>query len=326
MKPEMIQQRWEAMFAQRKDIDHLCYELPVAARHNQLIGQRTYGENVRWNKRLLLQLERADLIQLLDLRLEPGAYPDDEPEEWVTVKVKGFQPHTPQLGDLIAPQRDEEVARFREGLQQLDKFLLKNSCSGRFIGKLYAMESSQRQCPGCPYCRAQQRPPAVCKPLSFSVPASPVPSPQSVWVEGVPDYSTPHSRVHFVDAISKCVLYKELRSFWCAAEQYEEVLNCFAEAFPSNTMNLHRLDPLRDSSHLGSATCWPVVFLHFGSVNGHALEMGRPFPCVHLFSGHHPTGDGRDVVVSEGFRRWISFDAWLSESLQSSLPCLPTPP
>ncbi len=327
MKPDMIQHRWEAMFDSGECLDDMCYKLPVAARHNQLIGQRTYGENVRWNKRLLLQLERTDpsLIQLLDLTLEPGASPEDEPEEWVTVKVR-FQPHTPKLGDLIAAQRDEELARFREGLQHVDNFLLKNSCSARYIGNLYAMESDQRQCPGCPYCRARQIPPAECKHLSFSEPASPVSKPTSDWVEGVPDYSILHSRVHLVDALSKCVLYKGLRSFWCAAEHYQAVLNCFAEAFPSNTMNLHRLDPLSDSSHLGSATCWPVVFLHFRSVNGYALRMGRQFPCVHLFSGHHPSGDGRDVVVNEGFRRWVSFDAWLGESQQSSLPCLPTNP
>lgn len=330
MKPDMIQKRWEAMFAHRKDIDYLCYELPVAARHIELAGQRTYGENVRWNKRLLLQLERAKppLIELLDLRLEPGSSPDEEPEEWVRLKVTGFPPHTPILGELIAAERDGEVAHFRAGLAQLDDFLLKDACSGRIIGKLYAMEPHQRRCPGCPYCRAQGRPPAGCNPLPFPAAVSPVANPQSEWVEGVPDYSTPHSRVLLVDAISQCVLSekKRLRSFWCGAEHYEEVLRCFAEAFPANTtnaMNLHRLDPLRDSAQLGSATAWPVVFLHFGTVNPHALEMGRFFPSVHLYCGRS-TGDGRDVVVNEKFRRWTSFDAWLSESSQSSLPCSPT--
>ena len=90
-------------------------------------------------------------------------------------------------------------------------------------------------------------------------------------------------------------------------------------------MNLHRLDPLRDSARLGFATAWPVVFLHFDTVNRHALEMGRSFPSVHLYSGRS-IGDGRDVVVNEKFRRWTCFDAWLSESAQSSLPCLPTTP
>jgi ATP-dependent DNA helicase RecQ len=325
MTPEMIQQRWEAMFTHRKDIDHLCYELPVAARRNQLVGQRTYGENVRWNKRLLLQLERAGLIELLDLRLEPGSSPDEEPEEWVRVRVKGFQPHTPKLGERIAAQRDEEVARFRAGLNQLNNFLLKNACSGRIIGKIYAMQSHQRRCPGCPHCRAQGRPPAGCNPLPLPAAASPVANPQSEWVEGVPDYSTPHSRVRLVDAISRCVTSKHLLHFWCAPEHHDELLRCFAEAFPSNTMNLHRLDPFRDFAQLGSATAWPVVFLHFGTVNPHALEMGRCFPSVHLYSGR-PTGDGRDVVVNERFRRWTSLDAWLPESAQSSLPCLPTIP
>jgi ATP-dependent DNA helicase RecQ len=325
MTPDMIQQRWAAMFSRRREIEYLCYELPVAARRGPLLGTRTYRENVRWNKRLLLQLERAELIEMLDLKFEPATSPDEEPEEWVVVRVKGFQPNTPRLGELIQAQRDEEVSRFRAGLGELDKFLLQNACSGRSIGKLYDMAADQRRCPGCPYCIAQARPPAACEPLAFPAAALPPEKKPAEWVEGLPDYSSPASRVLFVDAISRCVMSKRLRHFFCGTEHYVPVLRCFAEAFPQNTLELHRLDPLGGAAQLGSAAAWPLVFLHFSEVNPQAIQLARPFPSVHLYSGR-PAGGGRDIAVNEGFRRWSSLDAWLPEPSQYSLPCLPTTP
>jgi ATP-dependent DNA helicase RecQ len=326
LKPETIQKRWAAMFKRAIQIEDYCFELPVGARHGHLLGTRTYRENIRWNKRLLLQLERAELVELLDLKIEPPPAPDAEPEEWVVLKIKdGFAPNTPKLAELIQAQRDEEASRFRAGLVELDKFLLQNACSGRSIGKLYDMAAGQRRCPGCPYCRAQARPPAACEPLAFPAAAPPPTKGPAEWVEGLPDYSAPASKVLFVDAISRCVMSKRLRHFCCGADHYDPDLRCFAEAFPQNTLELHRLDPLCAYTQMGSAAAWPVVFLHFSEVNSKAIQMARLFPAVHLYSGR-PAGGGRDVAVDEGFRRWPSLDAWLPEPSQYSLPCLPTTP
>jgi ATP-dependent DNA helicase RecQ len=324
LRPETIQKRWAAMFNHANQIEDYCFELPVGARHVHLLGTRTYGENIRWNKRLLLQLERAGLVELLDLKYEPSPAPDAEPEEWIVLKIKnGFAPNTPKLAELIQAQRDDEVSRFRAGLGELDRFLLHNACSGRSIGKLYDMVAHQRRCPGCPYCRAQARLPADCEPLAFPAAAPPPTQKPAEWVEGLPDYSSPASKVLFVDAISRCVMSKRLRHFCCGADHHDPVLGCFAEAFPQNTLELHRLDPLDGFAHLGSAAALPVVFLHFREVDTQAIQMARPFPSVHLYSGR-PTGDGRDVAVDERFRRWPSLNAWLLEPPQYSLPCLPT--
>lgn len=326
LKPETIQKRWAAMFKHSKQMGDFCFELPVGTRYGHLLGTRTYRENIRWNKRLLLQLERAGLVELLDLKFEPSSVPDAEPEEWVVLKIKnGFSPNTPRLAELIQAQRDDEATRFRAGLVELDKFLLQTACSGRSIGKLYDMAAHQRRCPGCPYCRAKGRPPAGCEPLAFPAASPPQANEPAEWVEGLPDYLSPASRVLFVDAISCCVMSKRLRHFCCGAEHYESVLCCFAEAFPKNTLDLHRLDPLSGSAQLSSAAAWPVVFLHFREVNPYAIQMARSFPSVHLYSGRL-TGGGRDIVVDEGFRRWPSLDAWLPEPSQYSLPCLPTTP
>src|SRR5262249_1881556 len=130
MKPELIQQRWEAMFAAAEDRGEYTYALPVATRRTALLGARTYGENIRWNKRLLLQLERAGLLEFVDLELRDPPSPEDDHEEWAIVKVR-FPPRTPRLGEQIAPQREEELAHFRGGLEKLDEFLAGAKCASR---------------------------------------------------------------------------------------------------------------------------------------------------------------------------------------------------
>jgi ATP-dependent DNA helicase RecQ len=323
MTPEMIQGRWSAMLESAEHIDNLCYGLPVNARHDQLIGQRTYGENVRWNKRLLLQLKRAGLIELLDIKYAPSTSPDEDPRESVIVKVTGFQPNTPSLASLMKDLRDEELRHFRRGLENLDNFLLGESCAGRLIGNLYGIASDQRACPGCPRCRRLELPAIDCERLFYPNLPSAADNPRSVWVEGLPEYSNFASRVSLVDVISRCITQKGLRQFYCGSEHFSSLLRCFADAIGSNTVEPYRLDPLTLESRLGASTNEPVVFFHFGKVEPLALNLGRPFPSVHLYSGQ-TTGEGRDIAVNEGFSRWTSPEAWLPEPPNTSLPCLPT--
>jgi ATP-dependent DNA helicase RecQ len=321
LTPEKIQVRWEAMLQRAEYRDHLQYALPLGSRQTALLGTRTYRENIRWNKRLLLQLERAQMLRFLGLTFRPASTEDDEPEEWAVVQLD-FIPTTPHLASLIKAQRDEEAAYFLSGLGQLDELLANQFCSARVIAKLYGIASDQRACPGCPRCRRETRIPLDCEPLAFpdAIPAQQ--NRPSAWVEGLPSYLGAANHIRFVDAISRSVTNKGIRQFSCSAEHFEPVLSCFCEAFPANTVELHRLDRAGPGTHISTTSSLPLAFLHFGIVNEHAIALGRHFPSVHLFSGAH-TNDGRDVAVNEGFSRW-TFEAWLSASIKDSLPCLPT--
>ena len=325
LKPKMIQARWEGMFNNRRDIDNLCYELPVSARPTHLIGQRTYGEHVKWNKRLLLQLKRANLIELQDLKLERPLLPDEESKEWVSISVLGFQPNTKRLGEIIEQERNDEIARFRSGLAELGAFLKHDACSARIIGNLYGIDLENRKCPGCPYCRSKDRSPSQCNTLPFQDVMTFSGHGRSIWVEELPDFASQANKILFINIIHKCVTYKGLRHFICGGKHYTATLQCFSEAFESNAVNKHnfyRLDSLSLFNKLGSATIWPVVFLHLGAIDQHAITMGRDLPCIHLYSGK-TYSDGRDITIDENFNRWNSVDAWLSESNNITLPCLP---
>lgn len=321
LTPEMIQKRWAAMFQRAEPRDYLVYALPLGSRHTQLLGTRTYRENIRWNKRLLLQLERAELLTFLDLEFRPAASEEDEPEEWAIVKLD-FAPTAPDLAARIQVQRDEEAEHFRGGLAKLDELLTCQSCSARVIARLYGIASDQRTCPGCTRCRREQRTPLDCESLAFPEVEPVTIEKSSLWVEGLPSYSGAANRARFVDAISRSVTSKSIRQFSCADEHFEPLLQCFREAFPANSAELHRLDRIGTGSRISTAASLPLAFLHFGSVDENAIALGRLFPSVHLFSGAH-ANDGRDVAVDEGFSRW-TYEAWIAAPVEDSLPCLPT--
>jgi ATP-dependent DNA helicase RecQ len=325
MTPELIQQRWSAMLALAEERGEYVYALPVAARHMNLIGTRTYRENIRWNKRLLLQLERALLLDLLDLELRDAPVADDDPEEWAVVRVK-FPPGTPKIGELITPQREEELAHFRNGFEKLNGLLSGQKCASRVIGDLYNFASHQRACPGCSYCRARNRQPLPCEPLDFPE-ALPHPlNAPSELIEACPSPLTPSTRSDFIDLISRCAHDKKLRQYFCPTETFASVLTCFKDAFPANAPTLNRVDSLSVLSKVSSAASFPLTFLHISSVSSQALALARPFPAVHLLCGvPNPTDpNGRHIAVNQGLRIWTSPEAWVAETPESSLPCLPT--
>lgn len=324
MRPESIQERWEAMFALAEVREDHVYALPVACRRTGLIGTRTYRENIRWNKRLLLQLERAGRLEFADLDYRRPASPDDEGEEWAVVRIKSFQPNTLRLSTLIDEQRNEEVRHFQAGLLQLDDFLEGTKCASRVLGKLYDMR--QIGCPGCPFCRSQSRVPPTCELLDFPVAPSWRSPFQSEWVDECPSPHGLAARIQVIDMIARCVTSKGLRQFYAPASHFAAVMRCFHDAFPQNTAEIHRLDSVAAGSRLSSVARVPIVFLHVDSISALALSLGRSHPAVHLICGvrNSAAHGGRDSVVDEKFRRWPSLEAWFAKSPSNSLPCLPT--
>ena len=323
MTAESVQERWKAMFDQSQSLEHHIYALPMASRRISLVGTHTYGENIRWNKRLLLQLQRAGLLRFINLEFRPPETTADDPEEWAIVEIK-FPPYSLSLGKQLESERQKELAHFRSGLTKLDDFLLGSKCAARMIGKLYDIQ--QPGCPGCPFCRREGRPPSDCEPLRF---------PETTMYELpftselISDFPAPIGlvgRINFVDAVSRCVTNKQLRQYYCSTDHFETVLNCFKEAFPQNTSELHRIDPIMKGTHISLTKRLPIGFFHIGSVNNTALSMSRGFPSVHFFCGVVNPNDanGRHARVNERLRDWPSLQSWLSHPLESSLPCLPT--
>src|SRR5262249_24102746 len=72
-----IRHRWKALWASAQQVaastGHV-FAAPTDTRHHGLLGARSYDENIRWNKRLLLLLMRAG-----DLRVRYVPYERQQP-------------------------------------------------------------------------------------------------------------------------------------------------------------------------------------------------------------------------------------------------------
>ena len=318
MTPDMLQQRWDSMFQHAKHIEDYRYRLPVNARRIGLVGTFTYAENVRWNKRLLVQLHRAKLIELLDVKREPSASEDEDPEEWAEVRV-AFPPDARDLGERTSEMRARESTNFTRGFDQMDELLDGTKCIGRVIQKLYGMESDQRVCGGCPNCRARDFSPGSCPPLRFPETNGNANAHSCVSVSNWPDPFQPALRGDFFAFFNLLLTRKQFRRFFVPERRFDELLTLFRAELPSNSLERYRVDPLRDDPTLNATATEPsetFVFLHIGMVSQSAIAFARGRSAVHLRCGFSDAldADGRDVFVREEAHTYHSPEAWLSAS------------
>ena len=160
--PETIQQRWKSLWRTRQciDEDRHHYRVNVRSKKEELIGTRTYEENVRWNKRLLLQLLRAEKLILLDLKHERT---DQEENEWITLELK-FPPESPDISSLIGQVRQQEMDLLERGLEAMLSAVDGQARICTVLHKLYGRQTVLA-CGGCPGCRREQRTHSVFAPL-----------------------------------------------------------------------------------------------------------------------------------------------------------------
>jgi len=316
LSEELVQSRWEALFGAGRQVPgaDYTYELPVESRHLGLVGDFTYGQNVRWNKRLLLQLHRANQLELLELKMMPSQQSDEESEEWAVVKVN-FQPNTPKLGELVACQRDEELRYYYSGIEQLDNFLAAKKCAARVFSDLYDIKSDQRVCGGCPWCREHGRKPLDCPPLAFPLAQPSTLARSSDMVDGCPSPFHTTGRSEFLNLIHLCVTRKRLRQFLCPEARFEVVMSCFTDAFPCDAHELYRLDAVLENVVIGASVREPVVFFHFGAVTQRSIDLSKGFRAVHLLCDVKNQSDpnGRHISANEDCRFWHSPESWLLE-------------
>jgi ATP-dependent DNA helicase RecQ len=155
LRPDTIQDRWSSLWRTSEvvELESHRYRVNVRTKRDELVGTRTYEENVRWNKRLILQLYRAGLIDLIDLQIENTG---PEPAEWATLSVK-FPPETPDVASLIESERSAEVKSLATGLAMMKACVGEGQRLCSMLSRMYG-RGTARICGGCPGCRIDRRP------------------------------------------------------------------------------------------------------------------------------------------------------------------------
>jgi len=242
LRPETIQQRWESLWRTHQSVNREKHEYRVNLRtkKEELVGTRTYEENVRWNKRLLLQLLRAGKLDIIDLRREQ----DGEPEqEWATLAL-GFPPQSPDISALIGPVRQQELDIVQQGLQHMLDCLSGQDRICTVLHELYGRQTV-RACGGCPGCRRIGRIPGECGAL----PLPPVitTEPQLHVVMGLPSLARSSDARLLVRWLRRARQVWNVVRFACADSYVGSLLEACGEAFGPDPQP-YRVDGLGSDS------------------------------------------------------------------------------
>ncbi len=312
LKPTTIAMRWQGLWstARPTDASSFEYELRVDARPEHLIGARTYKEHVRWNKRLLLQLQRAGHLDLLDLKFEASPVPDDDGNEWLRVRLN-FPPGTGDMAKLVEHPRQAELESMKEELAQMVGLLAKDSpCFSWRFASVYGRSSTIRVCGGCPPCRVagrKPRPADRCPELEAAELAGTRPVFQIV-TEAPALVGQASDRV-WTEKLRKVLSNARARRFLCSMGDRGRLQGLLDRADP------HRKWWYRiDTTEGGLGRIGPdevVVVFHGQRRDEAALDLAKGQAIHHIFEDGATLLDsnGRWPLESEGATR-CSFGGW----------------
>jgi len=307
---EMVaQQRWESMWQSREVVseDRHIWKLCTDARRTGLLGTRTWNENIRWNKRLVLQLLRARKLELLDIEYQEAV--DADPTEWVTVRLH-FPPSSPSIGGSISEQRDEELKAAHQGLMQMLDYINGERPICRILQKIYGTET-QRVCASCPGCRREKRSFAYCPKLEYEVSATTRPT--CTVITEVPNPLQKSGAALLRSKLRQIIRHKKIICFACAPSNHDLMLNLFAQMFHETDYDLYRVDSLPSEPPFEIRPDEVIVLLHIGRLNSEALDLRAGEEMVHMIcSGvNYLDINGRYPGEAEGWQLYPTLDYWL---------------
>lgn len=308
---DLIKLRWQTLLAGARDETNDVISVPTNAKHVRLMGGRSYGENIRWNKRLLLMMSRANLIELVDIAYEVDANEPDGSIERVYLRCN-FVPSDPNAANLLKEPRQREMDEARRGIRALDSYLAGSAKICRLLRSEYGADTIIA-CGGCPACRDL--------PFDrYSVPIldfDPLPSTHprldivltNAFSAGVKALGEIADKV--VDLISE----DHLRFFLCTSNLAEPLTGAIADRLSPRGRALYRLD---DAKTLGRISIDPmahVIALHGRVPDRSMLQLRAGARISHLFPIDAQITDANErvLLLHEGASFFPSYDDWRTQ-------------
>jgi ATP-dependent DNA helicase RecQ len=311
LRPDTIQARWLALWrsSEPTDEDRHIYKVRLRAKKSELVGVRTYEENVRWNKRLLLQLVRAGMIELVGLEYGEG---DDE-SEWATIRLM-FPPQAPDVANRIEVVRERELRILHDGFDRMDEYFSTRAPVCQILARLYG-RGTVRVCGGCPGCRTLGRLPHNCPDLLL--PPDGESRPFVAIVLGLPAPADPGKRNEMAHWLRRARSVKGIARFACAPNFMTHLLDASRQAFGRNAQP-YRVDSLGDPT-VGwelpflLAPTESMVIVHGRTVHRSALRLARGREIVHwVCQGCEPVDErGKSWLDQPGVIPYATPDAWI---------------
>lgn len=305
---DLITLRWETLLAAKRDEGEDVISMPTNVRHKRLIGGRSYGQNIRWNKRLLLMMARARLIDLVDLGFVEDANEPNGHFERVLLRCR-FVPGDPRLADMLKLPRQHELDEAARGVQALDRYLAGEAKICRLLRHEYGADTIVA-CGGCPACRDQCFDRHAIPILDFNPPPPTNPRLAIVSTELVSFGVKPLE--HLADRIVDLITDHHLSHFLCAADLLAPLTQAIAERLAPASRHFYRLDDTREIARISIAPGTHVVALHGRVPDRAMLRLRAGARISHLFPKDALITDANDRVLltHEGAAFFPSFVEW----------------
>ena len=286
MKPkllgtELVQTRWAALWETRQEVsaeDHR-WKIRLNTKHHKLLGDRTYRENIKWNKRLVLQLSRANYLEIQDLSFDTELSKElGEIQEFITVRLKdGFNPDSPKVGTAIKSERNKEAEANGKGFDSLREYLSAGRCISRILKGLYG-EETHPCCGGCRWCRNEDREATVAPIFEY-------------------DFQDVSEKVRIVEGCEnpfsgkKRVFIKSIRRFYemgfcrfaCSNSNLEKLLDVFSLAL--GNQDLFRLDGIENGREFELLSAEDLVVIHLEKPTRSLVQIGGASSVTHVLCG-----------------------------------------
>ena len=308
---DLIKLRWQTLYAAARDEADGVLSMPTNAKHARLIGGRSYGENIRWNKRLLLMMARAGLIELVDL-----VYEDDENEregflERVHLRCN-FIPGDPEIADRLKEPRQRELAESRRGLEALDHYLDGSAKICRLLRREYGSDTIIA-CGGCPACRDLPFDRYSVPILDFD-PAPPTHPTLEVVVSQVHSSGT-KGLTQLADDVVDLIIDHHRSYFLFANDLAEPITAAIGARLPPQSRNLYRLD---DANTLGRIWIDPrthIIAFHGRTPDRSMLRLRAGARISHIFPKDAQITDANDrvLLIHDGASFFPSFAHWRTQ-------------
>lgn len=307
---ENAQSRWEAMWSNKENVEGEPYTFlfDPTTRRQGLLGTRTFSENTRWNKRLLLQLLRAGKIEILDLQRNTDQSDNQLVTETIKVKM-GFSGDSGTVGRDLGDLRASELASANAGISQMLDYLNGAVSICRLLKRVYG-PNVQMACGGCPGCRLRGFQSSNCDPLDFDTPE--LDGKSFALVSDLPDPSHSANRMKWKEIVRTIVREKSILRFVAAdSDTFQVLRDIFESAFDEKALDLYRLDQFRGvESIIFNGECAAVF--HLGKVNSSLLKMHTGSTVAHFVCRGTQILDisGRRIGEADGWSYFAGFDLW----------------
>ena len=317
--PEKINGRWRALWRSREAAgSELSFRVSLHSQPNHRLGERSYGENIRWNKRLLMMMERAALIKVDGLEWQrPG--PDGDAVEFAIVRpLKSTIELDSSLSSLLEGPRALEFDGIQRARASLDKVLQRVSPPCRLLRAHYGSET-RRACGSCSFCRSGAEVPSGATDLSYVADA--VPTRPAVDVVEAPNLRSPSGRSSAALALRQVLRGGIACRIVVGVENEAQARELLGRA-DDGVGAIYRLDRATQEAASSVAADEVVVVLHFDSIDMNASVFNhRGARCAHwVFGGPVERTSGRWPFLHEAGARLYSgsdaVDRWLANAVR----------